>query len=203
MRISEWIPVFNVQVMPTAATPGAPYYKLKDLFTTRDGSWEPSTAPGSIPQWARDTYLKPFGHPDYFDDAGADHHLLGGVFNAMAQRMEKTGFVHYYTHTDDSNHVDMAVKERSGWANIVITAKYDHTMGKQGPWSWYPQGRPADVVRGGGMPGMGWHVSFFATWELTVADTTPPVDDTVARIAKLDTWARAWSVNHPGEPKYT
>jgi hypothetical protein len=54
-------------------------YVVKDIFTTRNGSWEPLDQTGSIPQWARDEYLKPFDAPDYFDDAGGDHHLFAAV----------------------------------------------------------------------------------------------------------------------------
>lgn len=70
-RISKWAQEFGITVEPTAGQPGETIYHVTDIFTTRDGSWEPSNTPGSVPQWARDTYLKPWGNPQYFDDAGA------------------------------------------------------------------------------------------------------------------------------------
>ena len=78
-RISDWAQKFGISIEPTAGNPGETVYRVKDIFTTRDGSWEPSDKPGSVPQWARDAYLKPANHPQYNDDAGADHHLFGAV----------------------------------------------------------------------------------------------------------------------------
>ena len=69
----------------------------------------------------------------------------------------------------------------SGWANLDIYARYDHTRGERGPWCWCPAGA-ADVVTGGGLPGMGWHVSTFAVWQAerrqAVTPPTPPVSTT-------------------------
>lgn len=199
---------FNVSIIRATPVNGK-VYRVKDVFTTRDGSWEPSSIPGGIPQWARDTYLKPWGSPDYFDDAGADHHVLGGVYDEATKRMVKTAIIHYYTWTDNANHADMPVKEKSGWANIIAFNKFspgsdmNPDTGERGAWAWYPRvpGVPADEVRGGGMPD-GWHVSWFATWTLETDAVVEPPPTEDPRIAKLDTWARAWSTSHPGEPKY-
>src|SRR5690606_29859251 len=78
-RISEWVSLYNVSIKSVAARPdrvsGDVLYLVKDVFTTRNGSWEPIALPGSVPQWARDEYLKPANAPDYFAEAGGDHHL--------------------------------------------------------------------------------------------------------------------------------
>lgn len=198
-------------LMPPAPIAGQAVLRVKDIFTTRDGSWEPSSGtPGSLPQWARDLYLKPWGHPDYFDDAGADHHILGGIYKPLLNQMEKTAKIHYFTWTDNGNHVDMQVKEKSGWANIVMSNKFDHTAGQRGAWAWYPRvgGVPADIVTGGGMPGMGWHVSFFATWTLetaTVIDppTDPDADEQLRKdVDSLMAWAGQMSSYYPQGPQY-
>ena len=200
-RISDWAKQLNVIIQPATVAVGQPVLRVKDVFTTRDGSWEPSQALGSLPQWARDLYLKPFNSPDRFDDAGGDHHVFGCVWDTPNNRPVKSGAIHYYTWTDNANHVDMPVKTGSGWANVVMYNKYFPDQGERGAWAWYPVGVPADVVLGGGMPYAN-HVSFFVSWELsTGAVIDPPTGDS-QRIDDLETWARAWSRNHPGGPQY-
>lgn len=201
--ISEEATRLNVQVVAPVVTDGSPVYRLRDLWTTRDGSWEPSQALGSIPQWARDAgYLKPWGSPDYFDDAGGDHHAFGCVWDETNQRPFKQEVIHYYTWTDDSNHVDTPVKAQSGWANVVMYNKYYPDQGERGAWAWYPKGpHPADVVRGGGMP-YGNHVSFFAAWTLTTGGIVVPPTDLEVRMNKFETWAIAWSKSYPERPQY-
>lgn len=206
-RISTEAIRFNIAVQPAIVSAGQPVYRIKDIFTTRDGSWEPSSVPGSIPQWARDTYLKPFSSPDYFDDAGADHHILGGVYDEATGRMNKSATIHYWTYTDNANHVRVKVKDKSGWANIVMFNFYNPADGNRGPWAWCPEtnGIPADIVSGAGMPN-NWHVSFFATWVLAQGDgpVVPPVEPPTQdpRIVKLETWARAISAKYPQGPQY-
>jgi len=182
-------------------------YRVKDIFTTLNGSWEPSGRSFSIPQWARDAYLRPWGAPDYFDDAGADHHMLGGIYDESTQRMKNGAVIHYFTHTDNGNHVDTPVKEKSGWANVTMFNKFSPGNGERGAWSWYPKSDiPADKVVGGGMPD-GWHVSIFATWVLSDGTDTPPVEPPTdpgvdPRIALLEAWARKISAQYPQGPQY-
>ena len=178
--------------------PGETVYRVTDIFTTRDGSWEPSDAPGSVPQWARDAYLKPWGHPQYFDDAGAAQNLFGGI--AMNGNMIPHGTMHYYTYTDNQNHTNQRAKIH-GWANIPI---YGHSD-VPGPWAWYPKNHnAADVVKGGGMP-HGWHVSWFVVWEVVALPNTvtPPIIDPPVvpltleqRVARLE---RLWEESQAGK----
>lgn len=202
-RISDQAKLFNISV--TAAVPNASgqVYRIRDIFTTRDGKWDVDGAPGGIEQWARDTYLKPFGAPDYFDDAGGDHHMFGGVYNEEHRNMENNAVIHYWTWTDDANHVDTPVKVKSGWANVLMFNKFDHTKGTQGAWAWKVKSDiPSDIIKGGGMPGMGWHVSYFVSWHLETGVVVDP-DPTDAEIqAKLVTWARAVSATYPQGPQY-
>ena len=90
-RASKWISEFNITVRTAAERPDQPdedvVYILKDLFTTRNGSWEPSDEVGSVPKWSKDDYLKPYGAPDYFDDAGGDHHLFAAVIGLNGKLM--------------------------------------------------------------------------------------------------------------------
>ena len=84
-RISDWIKQFNIVVVPCEERPDKPagevVYRLKDLFTTCEGSWDPSHDMGSLPQWARDAYLRPPSADDYFDDAGGAQHLFARVLD--------------------------------------------------------------------------------------------------------------------------
>lgn len=176
-RISEWAQEFNVTIQPATGKPGETIYRLKDLFTTRDGSWETSGKPGSVPQWARDAYLKPMNHPQYNDDGGADHHLFGAI--AHSDRLQPHGSIRYWTFNDNGNQTVQRVKLH-GWANVVMwsSSAFVPDRGERGPWAWQPAGVNADVVVGGGMPS-NWHVSFFAVWEpFTVPVVTPPVEPT-------------------------
>lgn len=175
--ISQWIDTFNIKIKRYQAQPGDIVYRVKDLFTTRDGSWEPSGIPGSVPQWARDRYLKPFGAPDYFDDAGTAMNLFGAIWENG--RLVPNIPIHFWTHTDNSNHNTQKTK-RSGWANMSLfpSSSYVPERGETGAWSWTPEQVKADVVVGGGLP-QRWHVSTFAAWEKTVepAVELPPIED--------------------------
>jgi hypothetical protein len=211
-RISTWALRFNYTIQVATAQPTQPVYRLFDLFTTRDGSWEPNNKEGSLELWARETYLKPWGHPDYFDDAGADHHLFGGIYDPSSKSMVKTAKILYYTWTDNQNHTVQPVKSKSGWANIVIFNSFNPDLddnpqtGERGAWAWRPDmGVPADVVRGGGMP-FNFHVSTFATWVLEEGTVIPPDEDPckelISRTDVLEAWARSWSKAYPGGPQY-
>jgi len=191
VRISKWAQEFGITVELTAGQPGETIYHVTDIFTTRDGSWEPSNTPGSVPQWARDTYLKPWGNPQYFDDAGAAQNLFGGI--TMNGNMIPHGTMHFWTYTDNSNHTDQRVK-LSGWANIPLwpSSSFVPDRGEKGPWAWQPKGVKADLVKGGGLP-QRWHVSMFAVWSpVTLPTVTPPIDPPTVpltleqRVARLE-----------------
>lgn len=174
--ISKWAQEFGLTVEPVTGQPGETINRVVAIFTTRDGSWEPSDKPGSVPQWARDTYLKPANHPQYFDDAGAAQNLFGAVMDNGY--MVPRGTMHFWTYTDNQNHTDQRVK-LSGWANIALwpSSSYVPDRGEKGPWAWQPKGIKSDVVKGGGLP-QRWHVSTFAVWSpVTLPNViTPPVE---------------------------
>jgi len=210
MRISPWVVKFNATIVPAKVQPGQTYLRVEDFFTTRDGSWELSNKEGSVTDWARERYLKPYGSPDYFDDGGGDHHLFGGIYDLSTGKMQKTGKIHYYTWTDNANQVDMPVKDKSGWANVIANNLFypdmdgDNTTGARGAWAWRPTtDLPYEEVRGGGLP-FNWHVSWFATWVVDVAPTGEPEEpsDLEGTVQGLETWAIAWSKTHPEGPQY-
>lgn len=191
MRISNWARQFGVQVTPVDAVSqppnGAKVWRVKDIFTTRDGSWDVSNQPGSIEQWARDEYLW-----REFDDAGADHHLFGHADGIS---------IRFWTWTDNGNQTTQQAKLQSGWANIPLYASSSFVpeRGERGPWAWQPNVPYADVVTGGGLPAR-QHVSWFVVWRAetynggivtepekpTEPPVEPPISDLAARVARLE-----------------
>ena len=206
-RISDAAKAFGVQVTPYNAKPGETVYRVADIFTTRDGSWDPSDKPGSVPQWARDAYLKPLSHPQYNDDGGADHHIFGAV-QQIDGNLYPSFPIQYFTWSDGANRTLQNAKKH-GWANIVMFAssKFVPERGERGPWAWKPAGVAADTVTGAGMPS-NWHVSFWAVWrpevtpelhieEPEVVDppivTTPEIQQLTLRVARLENIIRQWA----------
>jgi hypothetical protein len=173
-RVSDGARRLNLILAHRPAPAGAEeVYILKDVFTTINGSWEPSDHPYSIPQWARDTYLRPSGAPDVFDDADGDHHLFARLEDAQGQPLG--GAVRYWS--ADGSHMDMRRTDdkKSGWANLPIWASFVPERGERGPWLYAPANSALPVmwVDGAGLPGK-QHVSLFAVWRLHRPQTQPP-----------------------------
>ena len=189
-RISPWmmeridLQGLNLKVMPwqdrpdKAAWSGNTVYVLKDLWSTYNGSWEyANDSKWTLPQWARDTYLKSMDDPLYIAEGGADHHILGGCLDINGARMAGKGML--FT-TNGINSFDLATwvkvnTKASGFANVEMFASslYYPDQGVQGPWAWCPFGL-SDVVYGAGMPYQ-HHVSFFAVWQEVNKDVVPEV----------------------------
>lgn len=172
-RISEGAARLNLILAQHQAPAGADVaYILKDVFTTIDGSWEPSTHPYSIPQWARDAYLRPAGAADAFDEAGGAQHLFGRIEDEQGRML--VGNMRYWT--ADGAHLDIKStgEKRSGWANLPIYASFVPERGERGPWNYSPAGRNVvQWVEGAGLPSK-QHVSLFAVWRLCPLPTQPP-----------------------------
>lgn len=177
MREGRWIKELRIEQRTIDQRPDKPapingvVYMLKDLFTTRDGSWEPSDNRGSADQWAREAYLRPAGSPDYFDDAGGATHLFAAVIG-LDSKLTRNHPIYAWSDGFDKlgdkayqGYKILHPKERSGWANLFMSASssYVPERGEQGPWCWCPAGA-ADVVVGGGLPAR-QHVSTFAVWQ--------------------------------------
>jgi hypothetical protein len=186
-RMSEWITHYNVTVKPLKARPDRPtgevVYVLKDLFTTRNGSWEPLALPGSVPQWARDEYLKPFDAPDYFDDAGGDHHLFAAVIGLDGKFVRNQEIIYWSDgfemlgDPDYEGYIHRLTKEKSGWANVITGpgSSFVPERNESGPWCWAPKGA-SEVISGGGLPA-NHHISFFAVWQAVPASEGEQPDD--------------------------
>jgi len=180
MRVSDWVNQFRISVKPCESRADNPagdvVYRVKEIFTTRDGSWEPSDTFGSIPQWARDSYIRPWGAPDYFDDAGGDHHLFARVLDQGGQPVKSNDLVRYWSDGFSKlgdpgyqKYERKTPKAGSGWANLDIYQAYYPESGQIGTWCWCPEGA-SDVVVGGGMP-QGNHISTFVIWQAEARGT--------------------------------
>ncbi len=197
-RISEWAKQMNLVSRSLDERSDAPaddtgyVYVVKDIFTTRNGSWEVDELPYSLPIWARMSYLRPWGAPDYFDDAGADHHLFAAVIGPdgnllpnhkvyfWSDGFEKLGDPSY------SGFIERTTKHHSGWTNIPIgpSSAFWPGEGQSGPWCWAPEGA-AEVIQGGGLPGK-QHVSTFVVWQAVRRTVAPGVGDTGEAISTKD-----------------
>jgi len=109
---------------------------VKDIFTTRNGSFEPASEPGSIPQWARDAYLNA-----NFLEAGANHHLFAAIMGLDGELI-KNHEIRYWSDgfdklgdPDYTGYVREQTKASSGWANTVIFASsaYAPARDESGP----------------------------------------------------------------------
>ena len=206
-RISDWVKKFNIVVVPCEERPDHPadevVYRLKDLFTTCEGKWEPSNDMGSVPQWARDAYLRPWGADDYFDDAGGAQHLFARVLDVEGKPVKTDNLIigwsdgfHLLGQPNFAQYISMTMtpKEKSGWANQPIWNKFYPENGERGAWCWCPRGA-SDVVWGGGLPD-GHHISTFAVWQ---AESGGPIPDleSLRRVA----W-QAHGLAYPGETAF-
>ncbi|MBK8049269.1 MAG: M23 family metallopeptidase [Anaerolineales bacterium] len=198
-RLGTWVDDLRIQIKtladrPDPAIPGDIVYVIKDIFTTRDGSWElPSNVYG-IDQWARDAYLKPWGDPEYFDDAGADHHIFGAMLDESGKLIKNFDFLYWsdgFAKLGDPNYSGYVMgsngnrypktKDKSGWVNIPLESgsNYVPERGESGPWCWTPRGVPAEVICGGGMPAKN-HVSFFVVWQAVRRSSLTPTPTATA-----------------------
>lgn len=178
VRMNEWAQHFNLRIVPIQDRPDAPgsdseiVYVIRDVFTTRDGSWEPSTAAGSVPGWARAKYLTAGNAPDHFDDAGGDHHIFARVLDVEGKPIPDAPIMYWSDGIQklaDPNYtgfVHRTTKTRSAWGNIPISSgsSFVPERGESGPWCWCPSDAPSEVIAGGGMPAK-WHVSTFVVWQ--------------------------------------
>ncbi len=159
--------------------PSGGQYCLVAIFTTHNGSWEPSNSVYGIEPWARQQYLRPMGAPDYFDDAGGDHHLFARVIDETGAPLAVD--VLFWHKEMDGKPVDPAVRntgdKKSLWTNLPIWDSFNPEHKPRGDWRWGPVGA-AEVVDGGGLP-LNHHVSVFAVWQrcAVVPPIEPPTPD--------------------------
>ncbi|MFO7633787.1 MAG: hypothetical protein R6W76_14680 [Caldilinea sp.] len=193
-RLGTWVGPMNLSIKSIAERPDHPsvgpdnvVYVIKDVFTTRDSSWDPSDVYGGIDQWARDAYLKPVGDPEYFDDAGADHHLFSLILDLNGDKLKNHELLYWSDGFDQlgnptydgyargpGDHRYPITKDKSGWGNVVMFgSSYVPERGEHGPWCWTPRGLVAEVMCGGGMPA-NMHISTFVVWQAVRVEQLEP-----------------------------
>lgn len=153
-------------------------YVLKNMFTTLNGSWEVGSQGNSvyaIPGWARNIYLRPWGADDYFDDAGADHHILVRVEDADGKVLKRS--IKFATSDGQNSMVRNTGEKRSGWTNLPVYNSFSPERGENGGWEVSVNATmPSETVVCGGLPG-NLHVSTFLVFryqDLTWNDPPPP-----------------------------
>lgn len=177
-RLSNAFAAMNLRIDEAPAGSGDRFV-IKDLFTTVDGSWEPGGRLFSVPAWARATYLRPTGAPDYFDEAGATPNLFARVEDekgkplALDVLFKSSGGLLVRVNT-------FRPGKRSGWSELFMeqSSSFNPERGEAGPWSIRPENVNTETVVGCGRP-FGWHVSTFVVWQLVAAPVDPekpPVD---------------------------
>ena len=181
MRISDWAQKFNLAVKRCEERPDHPQgeivYRVKEIFTTLLGSWDPSSDYGAIPQWARDAYLKPWGAATTSKRGGRPQPVRPGARSGR-QAGENRKQVRYWSDGFDKLGMPATPITRGltpspvGLGKIDIWSNFSPERGEQGAWSWCPEGA-ADVVVGGGMPN-NHHVSTFVVWQAERREAVQP-----------------------------
>ncbi len=183
MYVSPQMAVANVSIVKAATRPdagtwhGNEVYDLAWLFTTLDGSWDPTSDKFSITQEPRDRFLKPMDDPEYCNQGGADHNLIQAVIGQNGKLMHGKGLLYWsdgYAKLGSPGY-DGYVRRNTddhGWGDIEIFPPGYDPQTEQGPWCMCPIGL-SDVVVGMGMPWR-WHVSFFGVWQARAAGVVVP-----------------------------
>lgn len=128
-------------------------FRLRKLFITVNGDWEPT------PTWAKEFLW------NYFPEAGGDHNVYGLCMEEDGSYIRNSSFTLSW-----NGGTDVRTPEASGWANIPIFDGYNPAS-ETGGYTWAVQrGNP---VYGLGLPN-NQHVSFFAVW-VRVRDVPTPV----------------------------
>lgn len=175
--IGKWITGtggLNLEIVPYETRPdaarwqGGPVYRVKDIFSTRNGSWETSTDFGGIDQWAKDAHWS----GAKFDGAGGDHNFFILALDEAGQPIPGKGLLFWQgAMTADFTPSDPRTAKHDGSENIPVFGSYAPDRDEHGSWSGAVLGK-SDVLMGVGMP---WnhHVSTFLVLQ-AVADSQPP-----------------------------
>jgi hypothetical protein len=176
-RLGQWISGtagLNLTIVPYEQRPdaarwlGEPTYRVKDVFSTRNGSWELSSEFGSIDAWARTDYQQ--GRS--FDGAGGDHNFFILCLDRTGQPLPGKGLLFWQgAMTADFTPSDPRTAKQDGSENLPIFGSYAPERGEHGSWSGAALGR-SDVLVGVGMP-LNQHVSVFLVLQ-AVEEVTPP-----------------------------
>lgn len=150
--------------------------RLIDQFTTRDGSWEPSSLPYSIPP----NYSLMYGGGN-IPGKGAANHIM-----VKARPGDRVAF-----NTADGTNPALYMAESTGWVNhpMMHSSAYVPARGESGPWVVWVNGEK--IAEGIGLPD-GLHVS---TWLITgegepvLTEPSTPQPNPITQQEYLE-WAR-------------
>ena len=163
---------------------GGPVYRIKDVFSTCDGSWELSNGFGGIDQWAKDDYWS----GAKFDGAGGDHNFFILALDKDGAPIPGKGLLFWQgPMSADFKPSDPREAKQDGSENIPVFGSYSPGLGEHGSWSGAALGK-SDVLVGVGMP---WnhHVSVFcvvqAEVELPPPPPPPPTGDLAGVVAAI------------------
>ena len=182
IKLGSYVDDFNLKIIPfeqrvdKAFWTSGPYYRIIQVFTTCDGSWQPSTNPGSIDQWAVDAW-----------HSGADWKGAGGTNNFFIKVLDKAGNVvvgkglYYWQGAMTSDPTKLTnINQKTTWndgtENLPVWDSYNPSLGQMGKWGGTTVGR-VDVLMGVDLP-YNWHTSTFVVVQETDAEPTiPPTGD--------------------------
>lgn len=198
VRISEWLPTradgqgLNNYVLPyeqradKEAWPiGADrvIWRVKDAFTVwgLHGGWDPAPYKWTIPQWARDSYLKPVNDPHYCGHTDQDFVLglldAGGNFMPGGAGMLYWWYEALTAPTAQSPADKFVMKQlgATGWTtmNMSNDSTLHWELGQCGPYKACKVGA-SDIWVGPGMPAPNEHVAFMVVFQAEVQEETPP-----------------------------
>ena len=151
MRISNGAEVAGVTV---TGTPNR--YRVKDVFTTHNGSWQPDENDVySLPDWA-------FEQPDH--PGGAEH-----IYVRMAAATPENMPLPWVTFAISIVSMPQMLS-RYRWTNMPTLNTYSPPA--QSGWRHWLE-EDGQIVLGGGLPN-GEHVSLFVIWELNIEPDEEP-----------------------------
>ena len=160
---------------------GDQVWRIMDVFTTDEGSWELSDKFGSVDAWARTDYHQ--GRD--FDGSGGSHHFFIKRLDAAGNVMPGAGLLWSLA----GEPWIMRPAKNDGSENLPLeNCQYDPSAGAHGVWRGTVVA-PADVLNGVGLPllrGYTQHTSTYVVFKAfprtVVMPPTPevePIDDYV------------------------
>ena len=179
MRLGQWISGssgLNLTITPfemrqdAGEHPTGPIYRIQDVFSTHEGSWELSNEFGGIDDWARTAYWQ----GAKFDGSGGSHHCFVKVLDEAGNDIPGKGIL--FSLNGATWLLQNAKPDGSSNVSLEPGTIYNPAAGAHGPWRATAFG-PADILNGVGLPlldGYTQHVSTFVVFRAAPRTVTPP-----------------------------
>ncbi|MCB1713412.1 MAG: hypothetical protein KDH96_13375, partial [Candidatus Riesia sp.] len=134
------------------------HWKVKDMFTNQDGSWDVSDKPFSIDHSFRDKYLKPVNDKEYISTG--DHSITVVTVDKDGNRLGNIP-IEFKSNGNPPIIVNRNTKEGSGYENLILYSGQNMSEEKEGPWT--------TTVGDASVSGLGlyqnWHISIVIVFE--------------------------------------